>query len=79
MSKIFNDEFHGVGGSFEIRDGKRVRVHETVDHPEGNRARDADGKALDQPLENAPALVAPTQEAAAGESSAKRRRAASAE
>lgn len=29
MSIIFDDEFHGVGGSYEVRDGKRVRVHET--------------------------------------------------
>jgi len=40
-------EFHGEGGSYEVRDGKRVRVVEaTKDHPEGNRARDADGRPL---------------------------------
>ncbi len=26
MSIVFDDEFHGVGGSYEIRDGKRVPV-----------------------------------------------------
>jgi hypothetical protein len=32
------------GGTYEIRDGKRVLVTPaTKDHPEGNRAREADG------------------------------------
>jgi hypothetical protein len=44
------DEFHGQGGRYEIRDGKRVQVEApTKDHPEGNCARDADGKAIPGP------------------------------
>jgi hypothetical protein len=44
------DEFHGQGGRYEIRDGKRVRIEApTKDHPEGNCARDADGKAIPGP------------------------------
>lgn len=51
------DEFHGQGGSYIMKDGKRTRVTEpTKDHPEGNRARDKDGKALDEaPAADAPA------------------------
>jgi len=42
------DEFHGQGGAYVMRDGKRVRVEApTKDHPEGNRPRDADGRPLD--------------------------------
>lgn len=45
-----NDEFQGQGGRFEIREGKRVRVEEpTKDHPEGNCAREADGKPIPGP------------------------------
>lgn len=44
------DQYHGEGGSYLMKDGKRVRVIEpTRDHPEGNRARDKDGRALDTP------------------------------
>lgn len=44
------DQFDGQGGRYEIRDGKRVRVEEpTKDHPEGNRARDAQGKPHEAP------------------------------
>lgn len=28
MSIVFDDEFHGVGGAYEIRDGKRVPVEQ---------------------------------------------------
>ncbi len=35
------------GGRYEMKDGKRVRIEGTRDHPEGNRARDKDGKPLD--------------------------------
>ena len=45
-----NDEFHGQGGRYEMRDGKRVQVEApTRDHPEGNCAREADGKAIPGP------------------------------
>lgn len=44
------DEFQGQGGRYEIRDGKRVRIEEpTKDHPEGNCAREADGKPIPGP------------------------------
>ena len=50
MSNETPDEFHGQGGSYEIRDGKRVRIEEpTRDHEQGNRARTADGTALPGP------------------------------
>lgn len=51
------DEFHGQGGAYVVKDGKRVRVEEpTKDHPEGNRARDAEGRPLEvaPPPENPP-------------------------
>ena len=39
-----------VAGRYEMRDGKRVLVEEpTQDHPEGNRARTADGKPVPAP------------------------------
>ena len=80
MSIVFKDEFHGVGGSYEIRDGKRVRLDTPqTDHPDGPRARDADGNPHDRPEETAPALVAPTPEAAAEEPAAGSRRARKAE
>jgi len=80
MSKVFDDEFHGVGGSYEVRDGKRVRVDEPQQHhPDGDRARDPDGNALDQPEAIAPALPVPAQEAAADAAGSSRRRARSAE
>lgn len=51
MSERKPDEFDGMGGAYVMKDGKRVRVEEpTRDHPDGNRARDKDGK----PLERAP-------------------------
>ncbi|MEW6314131.1 MAG: hypothetical protein AB1513_08855 [Pseudomonadota bacterium] len=40
------DEFSGQGGSYVVKDGKRVRVEETVEHPDGNCARDADGQPV---------------------------------
>jgi hypothetical protein len=44
------DEFHGQGGSFVMKDGKRVRAEPAPrDHPDGNRPRDKDGKPLDEP------------------------------
>lgn len=50
MSNQTPDEFHGLAGSFEIRDGKRVRTEEaTREHPDGNRPRSADGKPLAGP------------------------------
>ncbi len=43
------DEFHGQGGTYEVREGKRVLVTPpTQSHPEGDRARDADGKPIDE-------------------------------
>jgi hypothetical protein len=54
------DEFDGQGGAFVMKDGKRVRVEEpTRDHPEGNRARDKDGRAIDAALEEKPAAPPP--------------------
>lgn len=34
------------GGSYVIKDGQRVRIAHTQDHPDGNRPRGADGRAL---------------------------------
>ncbi len=42
-----DDEFAGQGGRYEMREGKRVRIEEsTQDHPEGNTARDKDGRPI---------------------------------
>ncbi len=47
------DKFQGEGGSFEIRNGERVQVSAPgKPHPEGDRARDADGKPVDLPPPN---------------------------
>jgi hypothetical protein len=44
---ITTDEFAGQGGDYEIRNGVRVRVSEpTADHPEGNCARNHEGKRI---------------------------------
>lgn len=43
MKEVDQDEFAGQGGSYEIRDGKRVRVEVTEEHPDGLCARDASG------------------------------------
>lgn len=48
-----NDEFHGEGGSYEIRDGKRVRVAAPTQPSDTGGARDADGKPFDAPQETA--------------------------
>lgn len=57
------DEFHGQGGTFEVRGGRRVLVTPpTQDHPEGNRAREADGTPINLP---APAAQGPTADAEA--------------
>jgi len=56
------DQFSGVGGSYTVdpRTGERKQVEKpTEDHPEGNQARDENGKPLDQPAETQPALPAP--------------------
>lgn len=72
---MFNDEFNGQGGSFQIRDGKRVRIDEEQQrHPGGDRPRDADGNALDRPAEVAPALVPPPADPAPAEAGPARRR-----
>lgn len=41
------------GGSYIIdpKTGERQRVEHTQDHPEGNCARDAEGKPLEQPTQ----------------------------
>lgn len=66
MTTDTKDEFAGQGGSYRIgADGKRVRVEApTQDHPQGNRARDAQGRPLDVPSEPAPADAAGTMEPA---------------
>ena len=56
------DEFHGQGGAYVVRSGKRVRVEEpTKDHPEGNRPRDRDGKPLDAVAAEQPAASAASE------------------
>ncbi len=53
----------GSGGSFEIRDGKRIRVKEPgKPHKDGDRARHPDGEPVDKPQTTEdiePALPAP--------------------
>lgn len=56
------------GGSFVVDKGTRKRVAGTSDHPEGNRARDADGapvapmrRAREKPARAAPAPAAPAR------------------
>lgn len=51
------------GGSYEVRDGKRVLVQCTQDHPEGNRgARDKDGRLRNAPPdEPAPEQAKPAE------------------
>lgn len=45
---VFNDEFDGVGGTYHVINGRRVRKEDpTKDHPEGNCARNADGTRVD--------------------------------
>ena len=42
-----NDEFSGEGGTFEVRDGKRVRVSPpSQPHPEGDQPRDEHGRPI---------------------------------
>lgn len=59
-----DDEFRGVGGSYTVgRDGRRKRVEQTTDHPEGNRPRDHKGEALvDKPADGVEPGLAPAGE-----------------
>lgn len=44
------DKFQGQGGNFEIKNGVRVQTAKpSAPHPDGDRARDADGKPVDPP------------------------------
>lgn len=39
----YEDQFWGQGGSYTVdKNGQRVRVEETRDHPEGNRPRETE-------------------------------------
>lgn len=59
MAQKPTDDFHGQGGSYEIRDGVRVRVEEPTAPTDTGGARDADGKPLvDEALETHLAEVA---------------------
>lgn len=40
------DEFHGEGGSFILKDGKRTRVEEPTKPTDTGGARDADGTSM---------------------------------
>jgi hypothetical protein len=54
-----------VGGSYLVKDGVRTLTEEpTKDHPEGNRARTADGKPVPAPDETHanPSLAATSAE-----------------
>lgn len=54
------DKYHGQGGSFEVRNGERVRVTDVPKpHKDGDRARDADGKPFDKEEATAPAIPKP--------------------
>lgn len=63
------DEFQGIGGRYEIRDGKRVRVEESTRPSDTGGARDADGKPFDAPaaVEEKPAAAKKTSRTAAAE------------
>jgi hypothetical protein len=55
------DKYHGQGGTFQVKNGERVRVADAPKpHPEGDRARDEHGKPFDEKQEaTAPALPKP--------------------
>ena len=56
----YDDEFWGQGGSYTVgKDGKRVRVEETLDHADGNRPREAEEPAA-PPAQSS--ILNPTQE-----------------
>jgi hypothetical protein len=68
------DEFHGQGGAYILENGVRCRVEEpTKDHPEGNCARDKDGKVLvfNPPKAKKPAAASEAGPATSAPSSAK--------
>ncbi len=44
-----NDEFHGLGGSYIIKDGKRERVEEPTKPTDTGGARNADGSPFEAP------------------------------
>lgn len=54
-----HDEFHGQGGTYEVRNGKRVRVDKPQEHPAGGGARNAKGDPVDEPHGKEPALPEP--------------------
>lgn len=52
------DEFHGQGGNFIFKDGRRVRVDDApAAHKDGNAPRDRHGRRLDA---NSAELPAPS-------------------
>ena len=55
------DKYHGQGGDFRIENGERVQVEAPgTPHPEGDCARDAEGKAHERAHSKIePALPAP--------------------
>lgn len=47
QSAVAADEFSGAGGTFEVRDGKRVQVTPpSQPHAEGDRPRDEHGRPI---------------------------------
>lgn len=53
-----NDNRHG--GSYAVIDGELKQLEApTADHPEGNRPRDSDGRALDLPVAEEKPAAAP--------------------
>jgi len=70
------EKFQGEGGTFEIRNGERVQTAAPgKPHPNGDRARDADGKPVDLPPPNPQdsALPAPAADTAVAADAAPRR------
>ena len=53
------DENEGLGGTYIMRNGRRELVQRTVEHPEGNRPRDANGAPADVVLPAVPESNAP--------------------
>jgi hypothetical protein len=58
------DKYEGMGGSYIVKNGERVLVERTQDHPEGNCPRAADGTPLDAGVpRKAEAAAAPAKPA----------------
>lgn len=56
------DKYHGVGGSYSVdpKTGQRTQTEKPTErHPDGDCARDKDGKPLDKPVDKVEPAFAP--------------------